>query len=323
MKAIICAKYGLPDVFELKEVEKPVPNENEILIKIHTASINAYDWRLMKAEPFMVRFMGGGVLKPKKQIPGVDISGRIEAAGRNIKQFKPGDDVFGSLTRCPSGGFAEYACAPENAFVLKPAGMTFEQAASIPMAALTALQGLRDYGEIKQGQKVLINGASGGVGTFAVQIAKSFGAEVTAVTSTGKIDMVRSLGADYAIDYTKEDFTKGEKLYDLVFAANGFHPVSDYIRVLNPDGIYVVAGGTMAQMFQAMLLGPMLTRKGNKKVVSYTEHPNQKDMLLIAKLFEEGKVIPVIDRCYPLNQVPTAMQYVYDGHAKGKVVINI
>ena len=208
MKAIVCTKYGPPDVLQLQEVEKPTPKDDEVLVKVHAASVNAYDWHLLTADIFLVRLMGGGLIRPKNAIPGVDIAGRIEAVGRNVKQFRPGDEVFGDISACGNGGFAEYVSVPENALALKPANLSFEEAAAVPMAALTALQGLRDQGKIQPGQKVLINGASGGVGTFAVQIAKSFGAEVTAVCSTRNLDMARTLGADQVIDYTKEDFTQ-------------------------------------------------------------------------------------------------------------------
>lgn len=225
MKAIVYSKYGPPEVFQLKEVEKPTPKENEVLVKIHAASVNAADWHLHRADPFLVRLMGEGFLKPKHQILGADIAGRVESVGKNIKQFKPGDEVFGDLASYGWGGFAEYVCAPENALALKPVNLSFEEAAAVPLAALTALMSLRDKGHIRSGQKVLINGASGGVGTFAVQIAKSFGAEVTAVCSTRNLDMARSIGADHVIDYTKEDFTKNGLGYDLIIAANGFHPI--------------------------------------------------------------------------------------------------
>jgi len=268
MKAIVYTKYGPPDVLQLKEVEKPIPKDNEVLIRVRAASVNAYDWRLMRAKPFLVRLMGGGLLKPKNKILGADIAGRVEAVGKNVKQFQPGDEVFGDISACGNGGFAEYVCAHENTLVLKPAGMTFEEVAAVPMAAVTALQGLRDKGQIKPGQKVLINGASGGVGTFAVQIAKSFGAEVTAVCSTRNLDMARSIGADRVIDYTQEDFTRNGQHYDLILAANGYHSIFDYKRALSPGGIYVMTGGSMAQMFQAMLLGPLLSMIGSKKMGS-------------------------------------------------------
>jgi NADPH:quinone reductase-like Zn-dependent oxidoreductase len=323
MKAIVYTKYGPPDVLELKEVEKPTPQDNEVLVKVHAASLNAYDWHLLRADPFLVRLMGGGLLKPKNQILGADLAGRVEAVGRNVKQFQPGDEVFGDLSGCGSGGFAEYVSVPENALALKPANMTFEETATVPMAAVTALQGLRDKGKIQPGQKVLINGASGGVGTFAVQIAKSFGAEVTAVCSTGKMDMARSIGADQVIDYTQEDFTQNEQRYDLILAANGYHSIWDYKRALSPKGIYVMAGGSMAQIFQAMLLGPWISMAGSKKMGALSARPNQKDLVFMKELLEAGKVVPVIDRCYPLSEVADALRYLEEGHAQGKIVITV
>jgi len=323
MKAIVCTKYGPPDVLQLKEVEKPVSKDNEVLIKVHAASANAYDWHMLRADPFLVRLMGGGLLKPKNKIPGVDIAGRVEAVGRNVRQFQPGDEVFGDLSACGNGGFAEYVSVPENAVALKPARMTFEEAAAVPMAAVTALQGLRDKGQIQPGQKVLINGASGGVGTFAVQIAKWFGAEVTGVCSTRNLDMARSIGADKVIDYTQEDFTQNGQRYDLILAVNGYHPISAYKRALRPKGIYVMAGGSTAQIFQALLLGPWMSKTGSKKMGALSAKPNQKDLVFIKELLEAGKVVPVIDRRYPLSEVAEAIRYLEEGHARGKVVITI
>ena len=319
MKAIIHEKYGPPDVLQLKEVEKPTPKDNEVLIKIYAASVNAYDWHMLRAKPFLVRFMGGGLLKPKHKIPGADIAGRVEAVGRNVKQFQPGDEVFGMIL----GGFAEYVCGPENALALKPANLSFEEAAAVPMAAITALQGLRDRGRIQPGQKVLINGASGGVGTFAVQIAKSFGAEVTAVCSTRNLDIARSIGADSVIDYTREDFTRNGQRYDLIFAANGYHSIFDYKRALSPGGIYVWAGGSMAQMFQTMLLGPWISMTGSKKMGGVMAKRSQKDLVFLKELIEAGKVKPVIDRRYSLRDVPEAIRYIEEGHAQGKIVITM
>src|SRR3990172_6739733 len=255
MKAIVYEKYGSPDVLRLTEVEKPTPTDDEALIKIHAASVNAYDWHFLTADIFLIRLMGGGFLKPKNTRLGADIAGRVEAVGKNVKQFQPDDEVFGMVR----GGFAEYACALENALALKPSNLSFEEAAAVPMAAVTALQGLRDEGQIQAGQKVLINGASGGVGTFAVQIAKSFGAEVTAVCSTRNLDQARSIGADQVIDYTREDFTKNGQQYELILAANGYHSLSAYKRALTPKGIYIMAGGSVAQIFQSMLMGSMMS----------------------------------------------------------------
>ncbi len=323
MKAIVYEKYGSPDVLELRELEKPIPKDNEVLIKVLAASVNAADWHLLRADPFLVRLMGMGFLKPKNKILGADIAGQVEAVGREVKQFQPGDKVFGDLSDCGWGGFAQYVCVSENALVLKPANISFEEAAAVPLAAVTALQGLRDNGKIQSEKKVLINGASGGVGTFAVQIAKFFGAEVTAVCSTGKMDMVRSIGADHVIDYTKEDFTKNGQLYDLILAANGYHPISDYKRALGPGGIYVMIGGSGAQMFQAMLLGPLMSITGNKKMGSMLAKTNNKDLFFLKELLEAGKVKPVIDRRYPINELAEAIRYLEEGHAKGKVVITV
>jgi NADPH:quinone reductase-like Zn-dependent oxidoreductase len=250
MKAIVCTKYGSPDVLQLQEVAKPAPQDDEVLIRIYAASVNARDWCFMRAKPFFIRLVPGGFLGPKNKILGADVAGRVDAVGRYIKQFKPGDEVFGYLPSATGRGtFAEYVCAKENMISLKPANLTFEQAAAVPLAAMTALQGLRDKGNIQPGQKVLINGASGGVGTFAVQIAKAFGADVSAVCSTKNLEMVRSLGADHVIDYKKEDFTQNRQQYDLILTVNGYHPISDYLYALKPAGTYVVAGGSMAQLF--------------------------------------------------------------------------
>lgn len=323
MKAIVYTKYGSPDVLELKEVEKPTPRDDEVLIKIHAASVNAADLHLLRADPFLIR-LSSGLLKPKNTRLGADVAGRVTAVGNSVKQFKPGDDVFGDISGCGWGGFAEYVCARENALVLKPANLTFEQAAAVPMAAVTALQGIQHAGEIRPGQKVLINGASGGVGTFAVQLAKSFGAEVTAVCSTGNLDMARSIGADHVIDYTRENFTQNGHRYDMIIAANGYHSISDYRRVLSPKGTYVQTGGSMAQMSQAMLQGSWISKTGSQKMSSMgVARPNQKDLLFVKELLEVGKVVPVIDRSYLLSEVPQALRYLEEGHAKGKVVITV
>ena len=322
MRAIVYHTYGSPDVLELKEVEKPTPKDDEVLIKVYAASVNALDWHLLSSDIFLVR-LNSGLLKPKHKILGADVAGRVEAVGRNVRQFQPGDEVFGDIFDSGLGGFAEYAKAREDALVVKPTNLTFEEVAAVPVAALTALQGLRDKGQVQPGQKVLINGASGGVGTFAVQIAKSFGAEVTAVCSTGNVDMVRSLGADQVIDYTKEDFTKQELRYDLILAVNGYHPIFDYKRALSPKGRYVMSGGSMAQFFQAMLLGPVISMTGSNKMGNFLARANQKDLLFIKELLEAGKVVPVIDKRYSLSEVADALRYFGEGHAKGKVVITV
>lgn len=323
MKAVVYTEYGSADVLHLIEVDKPIPADNEVLVKIHAASVNAADWRMMRADPFLVRLYAG-LFKPAKfRILGADIAGRVEAVGKNVRQFQPGDEVYGDVFASGFGGFAEYKCARESELVLKPVNLSFEEAAAVPLAALTALHGLRDKGQIQPGQKVLINGASGGVGTFAVQLAKLFEAEVTAVCSAGKADMARALGADHVIDYTQENFTRSGRQYDLILAVNGNRSIFDYKRALSPRGIYVMAGGKPIQLFQALLLGPWLSMFGKQKMGALTSTPNQTDLLYMKELLEAGKIKPVIDRRYPLSKVPEAIRYVEDGHAKGKVVITV
>jgi NADPH:quinone reductase-like Zn-dependent oxidoreductase len=322
MRAIVYHTYGSPDVLELKEVKKPSPKDDEVLVKVYAASVNALDWHLLSSDIFLVR-LNSGLLKPKHQILGADVAGRVEAVGRNVQQLRPGDEVFGDIFDSGLGGFAEYVSAHEDAFVLKPANMTFDEVAAVPVAALTALQGLSDKGQIQPGQKVLINGASGGVGTFAVQIAKALGAEVTAVCNTRNVDMVRSIGADQVIDYVEEDFTKKEQQYDLILAANGYHPILAYKRALSPKGRYVMSGGSMAQMFQAMALGPVISMTGSQKMGNFLARANQKDLLFIKELLEAGKIVPVIDKRYSLSEVADALRYFGEGHAKGKVVITV
>ena len=323
MKSVRYTKYGSPDVLELTEVEKPTPKDNEVLIEVHAASVNAADWHLLRGEPFLLR-LDSGLLKPKNKILGADVAGQVEAVGKNVKHFKQGDEVFGDLSGCGWGGFAEYVSVPENALMLKPSNISFEEAAAVPMAAVTALQGIRDTGRIQVGQKVLINGASGGVGTFAVQIAKSFGTEVTAVCSTKNLDIALSIGADHVIDYTQEDFTQNGKRYDLILATNGYHSLSDYKRALSPEGVYVCTGGTMAQIFESMLLGPIMSVQGSKKLRNMgVARPSQTDLGVMKELLEAGKVVPVIDKRYPLSETPEALWYLGEGHARGKVVITI
>jgi NADPH:quinone reductase-like Zn-dependent oxidoreductase len=322
MKAIVYSNYGQADVLQLKEVEKPAPRDNEVLIKVQAAGINAADSHLVKGEPFMARLMFG-LFKPKYPILGADIAGQVEAVGGSVTQFQPGDEVFGDLSGSGWGGFAEYVCAPEDVLVLKPAGLSFAAAAAVPMAAVTALQGLRDHGQVKPGQEVLIHGASGGVGTYAVQIARALGARVTAVCSTSKLDLVRSLGAERVIDYTREDFAGGGPCYDVILVANGDRPIGDYRRALRPGGILVVAGGSMKQLLQAMLLGPVLSRSGGQKIGHLVAGPNQKDLARVTQMLETGEIVPVIDKCYPLSEVPDAIRHVGNGHARGKVVVTV
>ena len=321
MKAVIYERYGPPEVLQLKDVEKPLPKDNEVLVRVRAVSVNAYDWHLLTADIFLVR-LNRGLLKPKNPVLGADIAGEVEAVGRNVQQFKPGDAVFGCLSGCGDGGFAEYASATEDALTLKPANLSFEEAAAVPMAALTALQGLRDEGKIQPGQKVLIHGSAGGVGTYAVQLAKLFGAEVTAVCSTRNLEQTRALGADQVIDYSKEDFAKMGQQYDLIFAVNGYRPISVYRDALKPGGIYAMAGGKPAQMFQALLLGRWMSRDGKKmRVVSAKVSP--KDLVFLRGLLEAGKIRPVIDQRYPLAQTAEALRYLGTGHARGKVVIQV
>lgn len=322
MKAVTYHNYGPPDVLKLEEVEKPTPKDNEVLVEIYAAAVTAGDVIVVKGVPFMARFLTG-LVAPKYKIPGKEMAGRIEAVGRKVTQFHVGDEVFGDLSVCGWGAFAEYVCVPENAIALRPVTVSFEEAAAVAESAVVALQGLRDVGKIKPGQKVLINGASGGVGTYAVQIAKAFGAEVTAVCSTNKADMVRSLGADHVIDYTREDFTKGGMQYDLILAVNGYHPILAYKRALSPEGIYVMCGGSMAQVFHAMLLGPLISKTGNRKMSNSPVKPNNRDLVFMKELIDAGKVKPVIDRRYSLGEVPDALRYIEEGHAKGKVVITV
>ena len=323
MKAMVYTEYGPPDVLQLKEVKKPIPQDNEVLVKVRAASVNYADWAFVRGEPFLVRLMGAGLLKPNKAILGADITGQIEVVGKNAKQFQPGDEVFGDISECGFGGFAEYVAVPESVLALKPTNMTFEEAAAVPQAAVVALQGLRDKGHIQPGQKVLINGASGGIGTFAVQLAKYFGTEVAGVCSTRNLDMVRSIGADHVIDYTQEDFTQNGQRYDLILATAGYRSVFDYKRALKPQGIYVVTGGSMAQIFQGMLLGSLISMTGTKKMGNLAAKPDQEDLVFIKELLEAGKIKPVIDRRYPLSEVAAALRYYGTGHTRGKVVITV
>jgi len=321
MKVMIYEKYGPPEVLLLKEIEKPIPKDHEVLIKIHAASITFGDLAAVKGEPFMVRFTLG-LREPKYKTPGKDVAGEVEAVGANVKEFKVGDAVFGDLSECGWGAYAEYVSVPENAIVHKPANSSFEEAAAVPESAVVALQGLRNLGQIQSGQKVLINGASGGIGTFAVQIAKSFGTHVTGVCSTRNLDLVRSIGADQVIDYTKEDFTLNGQLYDLILATAGYRSLFGYRRALAPNGHYVATGGEMAQIFQPMLLGPWLST-GGRKMTNLAMKPNKNDLTFVKDLIEDGKVKPVIDKCFQLNEVPEAFRYYGQGRSRGKVVVTM
>ena len=320
MKAIVHTQYGPPDVLQFTEVAKPTPRDNEVLIKVCAASVNPADRYLMRGAP-LIRLIPG-LRTPKHQVLGCDIAGRVEAIGGDVKQFQPGDEVFG-VTGFAGGGFAEYACAIEDKLALKPANCSFEDAAAVPIAAITALQGLRDKGRIQPGHKVLVDGASGGVGTFAVQIAKSFGADVTAVCSTRNVDTARSIGADHVIDYTREDFTQSGQRYDLIVGANAHHSIFDYRRALSQGGIYVIVGGGLPQIFQAMLLAPLLSRIGSKKTCFFVANINQKDLVSLKGLLEAGKIVPVIDRRYPLSDAAEALRYLEERHAQGKIVLTV
>jgi len=318
MKAIVYEKYGPPNVLQLKEVEKPTLKNDEALVKIHAASINDGDNSLIKGSPFIAR-LSSGLLKPKHMIPGGDMAGQVEAVGRNVTQFKPGDEVFGDIGESGFGAYAEYVSVPENVLAPKPANMTFEEAATVPQYAVVALQGLRDNGHIQQGKNVLINGASGGVGTFAVQIAKSYGAEVTGICSAKNMDLVRSIGADYVIDYTQEDFTQKEQRYDLILDNVVNRPLSDCTRALSPNGSYVSVKFNAG----ALILGPLISMTGSKKVSQLIHKPNVEDLVFIKELIEAGNVVPVIDRRYLLSEVAEAFREYGERHPSGKVVITV
>ena len=320
MKAAVYTKYGSPDVLQVKEVERPAPKDNEVLVKVLASSVNAADVDHLRGV-FLIRL--GGFLKPSYRILGSDVAGRVEAVGASITQFQPDDEVFGDLTECGFGAFAEYVSAPEKALALKPANLTFEQTASLPSAGVIALQSLRGKSPVQPGQTVLINGAGGGVGTFAVQIAKSFGAEVTGVDSAEKLDMLRSIGADHVIDYKQEDFTQNGQQYDRIVDVVAYRPLSDYQRALSPNGTYIMVGGSLSAIFQAGLLGTWISRNGSQKLGILMARLNNDDFVHLKELIETGKVTPVIDKCYPLSEIAEAIRYLESGHALGKVVITM
>lgn len=323
MKAVVRHTYGSPDVLSLEEVPTPTPRAHEVLIRIQAASVNAADWHLLRADPFLIRLMGFGLLKPRNKILGSDVAGRIEAVGADVVQFRVGDEVFADLSSGGFGAFAEQVCASADVVVAKPSNLDFEEAAAVPLAAVAALHAVRDKGRIQAGQKILINGASGGVGSFAVQIAKAFDTEVTGVCSTRNLDLVRSIGADHVIDYTRDDVTKSGDLYDLIVDAAAFRKASDYLPVLSTTGIYVLVGGAVSRMFQAMLLGPWISMTSRKRVTTLISEPHKDDLTFIKGLLEAGKIRPVIDRRYSLLEVPEAIGYVERGHARGKVAISV
>ncbi|MFD2445545.1 NAD(P)-dependent alcohol dehydrogenase [Bacillus sp. CGMCC 1.16607] len=319
MKAIVYNEYGTADVLKLKEVNIPAIKDNEVLVKVHAVSVNSWDWDLLRGKPFLARL--GGLNKPKFKILGADIAGKVEAIGSGVKQFMPGDAVFGDISWCGWGGFAEYVSVREDALTLKPDVMTFEEAAAIPQAAVLALQGIRDKGQIKEGQKVLINGAGGGVGTFALQIAKLYGAEVTCVDRASKLDMLQSLGADHVLDYTREDFIQKGQCYDLILDVVGSRSIFNYKRILNPKGTYVMVGGPLSLILQLVIFGPLISKVASKNMNILFHRPNQNDQNVLKELFLIGSVKPVIDRQFSLSEVGKAIQYLGEGHAKGKVVI--
>lgn len=316
MKAIVFDEFGPPEVLRLAEVAKPVPEDDEVLIRIRAASVNALDWRVMRGKPFPARLMAGGLRRPKPGFrAGVDLAGEVEAVGRAVTQFRQGDEVFGPCR----GAFGEYTCAKPDRLARKPSNVSFEEAAGVPIAAMSALQGLRNVGRIRPGHKVMVEGASGGVGTFAIQLAKALGAEVTAVTSTSKVETARSLGADRVLDYTREDFTKSGELYDLILGANAYRPLSDYPRALKPDGVFVLVGGGGSGLLQAAILG-LIGRKKTRLLMGKASHP---DLVFLADLLAAGRIKTVIDRRYPLTETAEAVRYVEEGHARGKVVITV
>ena len=321
MKAIVMERYGTPDVLELKDVAMPTPKAEEVLVRVHAASVNDWDWGLLQGTPFVNRMLNG-LFTPKVQIIGGDIAGRVEAVGGQVKAFEPGDEVYGDLCMSGFGALAEYACAPEASLAHKPARMAFEQAAAIPQAGMLAVQGLIDVGRIQSGQKLLLNGAGGGVGTFALQLARLYDVEVTVVDKPGKLDMLRAMSADHVIDYLKEDFTKGGKSYDLILDVKTNRSPFAYARALNPNGTYATVGGNTPRLLQALVLGPLISRLYNKHVRIVTLKPN-KDLAYMNELFEAGKLLPVIEGPYKLADVPEAFRLFGTGDHKGKIIVTM
>lgn len=317
MKAFVTNTYGSPDVLELQDVEKPICKDNQVLVKVHATSINYGNIVLLHGKPFVARF-AFGITKPKFKIPGGDIAGTIEAVGKNVKHFQVGDEVFGDLSSSDWGGFAEYVAIPENSIVMKPKNISFEEAAALPMAASTALQALRNKGNVQEGQEVLIYGASGGVGTFAVQIAKALGANVTAVCSTRNVDIIKSLGIDHVIDYKKETIFKKDNTYDLILGVNGYQPISEYLKALKSNGKFILVGGSQKQMSQAMFRSI-----GNKKINIFLQSHKQEDLNFIKELVEKNQLTTVIDRRFSFNEMPNAFKYFEEGHTQGKVVVKV
>jgi NADPH:quinone reductase-like Zn-dependent oxidoreductase len=323
MKAIVQTEYGSPDVLSLKEVDRPVVSNTGVLVRIHATSVHAGDWHLMRGTPWLVRLMFGGLFKPKIQILGTDMAGIVEAIGSEVTQFKLGDRVFGDLSESGFGGFAEYVCVPESALVLKPNNLTFAEAATVPVSALAALKGLRDVGKIQSGQQVLINGAAGGVGSFAVQIAKAHGAIVTAVCSSRNNEMVRSIGADHILDYTQIDITKTEQQYDLILDIAAYRSVFDYLPILKPKGTYVLVGGSTARIFQVLIFGSLISKLTGRKILPLISTPNQPDLLALKSMIEAKTLVPIIDRYYQLSEVPIALHRLEQRQVSGKISIRL
>lgn len=323
MKAITQKQYGSPDVLRIDDIEIPTPAKHDVLVRVHGSSIHAGDWHLMRGTPWLIRLVFGGLFRPKFKVLGTDIAGRVEAVGANVTQFKPGDEVFGDLSSCGFGAFAEYAVAPETLLAPKPSNLTFEAAATVPTSATAALQALRNEGQLQPGQRVLINGASGGVGSFAIQIAKTMGAEVTAVCSTAKVDLVRSLSADHTIDYTQQDPAQTSEQYDLIIDAAAYRPVADYQAILKPTGTYVLVGGSSQQLLRTMLLRPWLEKRMQRSIKTLESKPNQADLLLLKDWIETGSVMPAVDRSYQLEEVPQAIRHLEARQVQGKVAVSV
>lgn len=323
MKAVCYDTYGPPDVLHLQEVPEPVPGDGEVLVEVHAASVNYADWAFLRGTPAVVRLMGSGLFRPKNRTLGSDISGRVVGLGKGVTTLEPGNEVFGDISGCGWGGFAEYVCARAEVLAPKPGTVSHEEAAAFPQAAVTALQGLRDKGRVACGKRVLIHGASGGIGTFAIQIARAYGAEVTAVCSARSAETVRSIGAERVIDYAREDFAADGERYDLIMAIAGDRPLSDYMRALARGGVYVCVGGSGRQLSQSMFLGPWVSMAGSRKITALSASPNASDLLTVRQLAEEGKLAAVIDRSYPLAETADALRHYGERHTRGKIVVRV
>ena len=322
MKAMLRDTYGSPDVLRVAEIEVPTPRADEVLVRVEATSINAADWRMLRADPFLAR-LDSGLITPRNKILGSDVAGQVEGVGKDVSRFRVGDAVFGNLFELRGGAFAEYVAVPERLLLPKPVNLSFEQAAAVPMAAVTALWGLQSRGPMGPGKQVLIYGASGGVGTFAVQVAAALGADVTAVVSARNLELARTLGADQVYDYASVDVAKIGRRYDLILAVNGYQSIWTYKQALCPDGHYVMAGGSAAQMFQAMVLGPLLSRKGGSQLGILSTRLSLQDLEIVRRLIEGGRVRPIIDRTYSFEQIPDAIRYMETGHARAKVVVSV